>query len=1107
MHPDFWLIANVVRVTRRQIARGQAADFPITVVSVGLRRLCDEQLLYFDLPVRTERLQSIRAVCVVLLATAFLVARPEAFALNTTKPLKQYGRQSWQTDTGLPQNTVHAIVQTRDGYMWMATEGGLVRFDGQDLRTFDTSNTSELPSNSINDISTDGQGALWISTSGGLVCYEHDGFRLTTVANGLPSNMVRFARSRRGGGLLVATAGGAALGGIKGFHPLAGVTEDLAPELVTEDATGTIWIGSGQRILALTDGSDSVTSISVAELGEIQVVAAGAPGDLWIGGRNGLAVLHKGGKASRVANITMSVTALLPMPNGDLWIGTEGGLLRYAHGVAARAGEGVRTASGRVLRLFADREGAVWVAYDLGIRRIVAGDPGRLQEPIDISGTLSIFEDREGDMWLGTDVGGATILREQAFSTLTTQDGLSDDFVRAVFEDHAGTIWLGTNRGGLNRIEQGRITALRAGKGSLSSNVVLALAKADGDLWIGTPDGLSRMHDGHLKLFTTADGLPDDFVRSLYTDSDGSLWIGTRDGLSHYAHGMFTSYSRLDGLGGDLIGSILRTRDGTLYVGTIDGLSRFDGKSFRNFTAKDGLGGDAITTLGQDQEGTLWIGAHGAGLTRLREGRFTPVNSVAAGLPEEIYSVLEDTSEGDGSRTQTPCKTTETQGECGNRSLWLGSSKGVFRVSIDALNAFADGRSKTLAVASFGVADGMKISECSSGGHPAAWRMRDGTLWFATLRGAAAIAPGGDYENRVAPLTAIEDVLIDDRPAPLEEALTVQPGHDRISIHYAGLSFRAPQKVKFRYKLEGFDHNWIEAGARRTAFYTNLPAGRYRFVVLASGGNGRWSEVPGELGFTIRPHFYRTIWFYCLALLLAALLAWLIYRSRVRIVEAQYNAVLAERTRIAREIHDTLAQGYVGISVQLEVASRLLQVSKEAAAQQIENTKEYVRTSLADARSSIWNLRSPGAESETLPARLAAVVKSRQPGGSNGPSLRFDVHGSFRPVSRRVEDELVRIGQEAVSNALRHARASAIVVVLSYHTGGDLDLLKLTISDNGQGFDPDAIATGHYGVQGMRERAATIAAELVIKSEPRRTMVEVTYQVLLETDENRKEHR
>ena len=1026
----------------------------VTVVSRTLSRTKFPGAVACDL-VTPKLLRSTRTALIALLLVLFFAR--QSLALGTPKLLKQYGRQSWQSDTGLPQNTVSSVVQTSDGYLWMATEGGLVRFDGQDLRTFDSGNTREIPSDSTNSLTAGPRGQLWISTSGGLVRRDGSHFTLTTTASGLPSNMVRFTRILRDGRLLVATAGGVAVSDAGGFHALNGLNGDITPELVAEDASGTLWLASGLQLFSLPVGSVGLSQIEVAAVGEIRSIAFNASGDLWIGGRSGLAVLHQGKNVplSIPGSNTFSVTSLLPVSRDVVWIGTDAGLQRFTRGTLAHVDNPSSVTSGRVLRLFSDREGGVWVAYDLGVSRILPNSPDHLQDPIDIPGVLSFAEDSEGDMWFGTDVGGATILREQAFSTMTTQDGLSNDFIRAVFEDHSGTIWLGTNRGGLNRIAEGKVSAVRAGRGSLSSNVVLALAEAQGDLWIGTADGLSRMHNGRLKLFTTADGLPDDFVRSLYTDTDGSLWIGTRNGLSHYVLGTFTSYSRLDGLGSDLIGSILRDRNGTLWVGTLNGLSRFDGTTFHN------LAGNPVTTMAEDHEGTLWVATHASGLARMRQGAApVTIDSAKAGLPTEIYSILESSDKQSGD------------------SLWLGSSKGIFRVSLSALNAFVDHQSKNLTVQAFGIADGLKISECSSGGHPAAWRLSNGTLWFATLRGAASIRPGEDYQNATAPPTTIEDVLIDDQPVLPDQALIIQPGHDRIAIHFAGLSFRAPQKLRFRYRLEGFDSDWIDAGTRRTAFYTNLPAAGYRFIVQSSLSNGIWSEVPAEFRFTIRPHFYRTIWFYWFVLLFVGLLAWLVYRSRVRIVEAQYQAVLAERTRIAREIHDTLAQGYVGISVQLEVASRLLQVSKEAASKQLESTKEYVRSSLEDARSSIWNLRSPGAESETLPARLASAVRSFQQRTDADPTLRFDVHGTFRPLDRRVEDEILKITQEAMNNAMRHAYAATITVTLTYNT----DWLNLTVSDDGKGFDRAAPRVGHYGLTGMHERAAAIGAELVIES-------------------------
>jgi len=1042
----------------------------------------------------------------LVLATSPTVSR----ALTAAKPLREYSRQSWQTESGLPQNTVHAVLQTRDGFLWIATEGGLVRFDGQDLVTFDTANTPELHSNLINDLAEDDRGTLWIATTDGLLSLTpdplHPRFTTNTTADGLPSNNVHTLR-KLPGGLLILTSAGAALLRSGHLQPLAGLTTDIAPTLVAAAPNGTLWIAANRQILALAPGATATTSIfSTAQIpaaiGALQTIAATAHGDLWVGGHTGLALLsHNHPPLLLHPAPSADITALLPQSNDALWIGTAAGLSQYTNG-SLHAIPAQPTA--HILQLFQDRSKSLWIASDRGLDRLdrlAPTDAPQLpsQPPLPISGILSIFEDREGDMWFGTDAAGLTVLREQPFSTLTAADGLSSDLVRTVFQDsqdHSGTRWIGTDRG-LDRLHAGKLSSLPG----LQGTVVLALAETNPesasnasphpDLWIGTPDGLYRLHDSRLTHLTTADGLPDDFVRSLFADTDGTLWIGTRNGLAHLdpaAHdsaAAFATYSRLDGLGSDVIGTILRTRSGTLWVGTLGGLSRLDRTRFRNYThapnAPQGLSGDAITTLHEDRQGTLWIAAHDAGLTRLRNGVFTPIHAPQGKLPEEIFSILEasDSASEEGSQ------------QAAAPTLWLGSSHGVYRVSLEALNALADKQSPTLSTTFFGTADGMKIAECSSGGHPAGWRMQDGSLWFATLKGAAFLHPASGFDNTVPPLTAIEQVLIDGpeggKPAatvPAAAPLAIPPGTEHLTLHYAGLSFAAPQKVHFRYKLEGFDRDWIDAGTRRTAFYTNLSPGKYRFLVYAANNDGVWSLAPAALPFTLQPHLYQTRWFLLLCGLALVALSYLIYRSRVRFLASQYQAVLAERTRIAREIHDTLAQGYVGISVQLEVASRLLKTSPEAAANQLDLTKELVRSSLAEARSSIWELRSPetaGApETDSLPLRLAADIEARRQ--SDGPAIRLDVRGAARTLDRRLEDQFLRVAQEAIANALRHAGARQVTIILSYTASS----LELQVVDDGIGFHTPPggfAATGHFGLKGMEERAAAIGAQLHIRSE------------------------
>ncbi len=1006
---------------------------------------------------------SIRAV---LLAISTL-ATTSLPALGTSKPLEQFGRQTWQSDSGLPQNTVHAVLQTRDGFLWIATEAGLVRFDGLNFRVYDTENTPQLRSDLINDLREDSSGTLWISTTAGLVGERAGAFTLFTTSEGLPSNAVSATYLPRAGGLLALTSAGVAVlrGGrfvrVAGTENLQVIDGSLA---ASEDDRGQVWIAGSREIFALSaDGSAGVDVPAGGEIGEVRALTVMHTGEVWIGGRGGVESFRDGVKSRLTArNLPPSndVNVLLPDESGGMWIGTGRGLGHWSNGALTPLRGSQNLTGVPVQQLYRDREGTIWVGTSQGVGRITNGSIDVMSRHSRLTGVLSIFEDREGSLWFGTDNAGLTVLREQTFSTLGEQEGLSAQFVRAIFQDHEGTIWIGTNGGGLNRVDDGRVSAF-VGQPGLSSDVVLSIAEAGLDLWVGTPNGLNRVRGGAVRVFTTENGLADDFVRSLYADRDGSLWIGTRNGLSHLVGEIFTSYSSTDGLGSDLIGAIVRSRGGDLWVGTLGGLSRMRGNGFENFTVKDGLGSNAVASMLEDSAGTLWIGTQDGGLSCVLRDRFSVFAAARFGLPETVLGLLED-SFGD---------------------LWLSSRKGIYRVRSSELRRFAESGSGAVSVRSYGVADGMRISEASSGGHPAAWRMRDGSLWFATLDGAAFVTPESTATNRLPPQTAIEQILLNGRAVDRgasATALIVPPGETRITVQYAGLSFVAPGKVRSRYKLEGFDKEWVEAGVRREAFYTNVPPGRYRFLVLSSNNDGVWSTEPTGFGLRVQPTLLQTKWFYGLLALGLGALALGLYRSRVLSVEAQYKAVLQERGRIAREIHDTLAQGYVAVAVQLEVTARLLETSKEAALKQLNETKELVRGSLAEARSSIWNLRSQN-EAETLPSLLAAMTENKA--SADGPALKLEVKGTYRPVSRAVEREILRVAQEAVANALRHAGARHVRVRLRY----DSSTLQLLVADDGVGFadaSRDLSGTGHFGLQGMRERAAGIGAILNVESRP-----------------------
>ena len=1026
----------------------------------------------------------IRAAFAWRLGILLLALSQAAMGLDPHRALDQYGRQVWQTDSGLPQNTVHCILQTSDGYLWLGTEGGLVRFDGIDFVTFDSENTPQIKSDIIYDLLEDRSGALWIATSGGLLRYQAASFQAYTMASGLPADTVWFSYQDHAGRMWAITAGGPAYLQGNAFQAVA-QAQTVAPESrrgLVEDAHGPIWLASGSGLSAVDTAPSRKPSkprLSLRLLNGIQcnALAMDNKGNLWIGTSEGLGRYSHGVlSAVPIAGVKAQteVTSLNLDASGGLWVGTAIGLAREENGGLTMLATGEMLPVKRIESLFQDRQRALWIATAQGVSRLFQGKlqsfaPGSEPATADV---LAISEDREGDVWLGTDSGGLNVLRDQKITTYTKADGLSGDLVRCVFQSASGDIWIGTNGYGLNRRMRNGFAVLTT-KDGLSSNIILSLADApDGDLWIGTPDGLDRLHHGRILKFTSAGALPDDFIRSLYTDRDGTLWIGTRHGLAHKIGNKFVSYSSLDGLGGDLVGAILRDSgddsqtdlQGDLWIGTSGGLSRLHNGVFTTYTVKDGLSNSVVTAIHQGAGNELWLGTNGGRLNRLEmRGSLKPsIRSFPSGsntLPGTIYGILDD----------------------GRGNLWLGSRTGIFEVSKAALNAFAAGAGDPIRVSQYGTADGMKIRECTGGGHPAAWRMKDGSLWFATLEGASLINPAQLPENRLPPPVVIQSFTIDGNLQRLfQSSVSIRPGAGRLEFHYAGLSFVAPQKVLYRYRLNSFDHGWIDAGNRRTASYTNLPPGNYRFQVIAANNDGVWNQSGASLGFRIEPHFYQTFWFYSVLALVCLLLAYFVYRRRVRQVESEWNAVLAERSRLAREIHDTLAQGFVGISVQLELISRLLASSQEAARQELDRTRALVRSSLAEARASIWQLRSHSGAGE-LPDRLARFCAAAN--GSSSARVYLKVTGTYHRLQRSSEDELLRIGQEAVTNAIHHAEAARIDVELSY----DGQRVCLKIEDNGRGFTAagDASAPpGHFGIQGMRERAAKIDGTLSIESNP-----------------------
>jgi signal transduction histidine kinase len=417
----------------------------------------------------------------------------------------------------------------------------------------------------------------------------------------------------------------------------------------------------------------------------------------------------------------------------------------------------------------------------------------------------------------------------------------------------------------------------------------------------------------------------------------------------------------------------------------------------------------------------------------------------------------------------------------GKDNLWMSCTKGVFRASRQQLNDFADGKISYINSISYGTADGLKSRECTGGGQPAGWRSRDGRLWFPTVKGVAMIDPQHLKFNEQKPPVVIEQVIADDKPVDRRAGAELAAGVYRLEFQYTGLSFVAPEKVRFKYKLEGFDRDWVDAGTRRVAYFTSVPPGHYTFRVMASNNDGVWNEEGAAFAFYIEPRFYQTYWFYLLLLLVAGLAGRAIYHLRIKRIKAQFAAVLVERSRLARDIHDTLAQGFVGISLQIEAVGKMMDKSPTAAKQHLELAQSLITHSLSEARRSVWDLRAQALESADLATALSDEAKRLTAGTS--VRAEFHVTGAPRPLPATVESNLLRIGQEAMTNVMKHAKAERILIELAFEP----KQVGLRVKDDGCGFESQggtASADGHFGLIGMRERATRLRGKLAVESRP-----------------------
>ncbi len=960
----------------------------------------------------------------VLLSAPFAALGP-LYGLDPSRALTQYVHRIWQVPQGLPEAAIYSIWQTHDGYLWLGTQTGLVRFDGVRFTTFDSPAAPMLKNAWVGNLLEDQRQNLWIGASdAGLFRLREGAIRRFSSADGLPSDSVRCLAPARNGDLWVCTSQG--LARIAGDQVRAYGGESGVPTgailAAAEAPDGTLWMAGERSRLGVWNGTvfRNYPLKSLPEYGSVRALLGSEDGTIWIGTTHGLIRLKAGQEhlfTVKEGLADNSVFSLAQSRDGSLWIGTKDGFSRMRNGEI----ESFHTSQG-----------------------------------LSQSTAFAVHEDLEGDLWVGTKHGLNQFLDGRA-TPFTASEGLPSNDTGPVLEDHRNIIWVGTLDAGLGRFDGRRFTVLTTKEG-LASNSIYALAEdASGDLWVGTGGGLNRLRDGQVvETLTTARGLPSARVQCLFRDHTGALWIGTSAGLA-VLRGGIAEPLRAGGSAGLSILALGEDKDHRLFVATEGGgLRVLEGGKLREF-APDGIPLRDVDAFYQDPEGSLWMGTLGSGLRLWKAGKLYRY-SVKDGLfDDEVYGIARDAQD----------------------RLWMACSKGIFAVSRSDLLRFAAGEIPSFQSTPYSPTDVLRTIECKAGVQPAAWKMQDGSLWFSTIRGLLVIDPRNLLKKLQPPEVVIEEVEVNGQSESAETIGQLPPGRKNIEFHYTGLSYRLPGRITFRHMLEGFDKRWIEAGTRREAYYANLPPGKFRFRVTACNVDGTCNDVGSMVAFTLASHYYQRAWFLPLVALVAALGVWLAYQLRIRELKEHFRIILTERNRIARELHDTLIQGFSGVTMQMQALAARWPGSGERGV--LDEIIQDAGACLREARRSVAGLRSSSGPVSGLSAAIAQAARQITETGDVRLRLRLDQGPA--DLGAEAEYNLLRIAQEAVTNSLKHSGARTIEVALQSAE----DAVRLSVTDDGLGLsagDGSYAAPGHYGLTGMRERAAQIGARLQLESEP-----------------------
>ncbi|HEX8999261.1 MAG TPA: two-component regulator propeller domain-containing protein [Blastocatellia bacterium] len=951
----------------------------------------------------------------------------------------QYRFDNWTTEHGLPQNSVLAVTQTRDGYLWLATYNGLARFDGVRFTVFDKNNTRAMKTSRYWKLFEDPAGALWATSLDGVLRYQNGVFTVYSREHGLPDNGVMDGnvQSSADGVPLITTWKGAAWWRNGRFVPYE-FSHHPGGELIHLGRSGMHWLLDQSGLHARGNGQSTDYPLPFEPKEPLkEKLLEARDGALWMAiAGHGVFKVKGGAFHDYTTRLKLKrtdvISNILEDRDGSLWFGTENSGLRHFRDVPGEDAAIYTTAQG------------------------LAGNAVR-----------GLWQDREGTLWIGLDGGGLNRMTRQVISGYSEAQGLTGDVVHAVLEDRAGNVWAAT-QAGLGKIAGGKVAVYLPGNAPrhlpLTGLQALYEDRA-GRLWIGSSSGFCSFKDG-----VFSEPARKVSVWAIREDRQGTLWIGTQTGLLKFRDGVKTSYTTSDGLPSNIVKTIYEDRRGTLWFGLHGGLVKYEEERFTVFSAQAGLDQDRIWSIHEDAEGTLWLGTFDSGLIRFKDGRFTRY-TMAQGLYENgTFQILED--------------------DAGN--LWMSSYRGLHRVSRRQLNDFAEGKIPSVSGTAYGKAEGMLVSDCNGGRQPSGVKTRDGRLWFTTIKGLAVVNQNELVANPLPPPVLIEGARLDRSAAEVRAGLRVLPGQSNLEIAYTALSFIKAEQIRFKYQLAGQDPDWIEAGTRRTANYSYLRPGRYTFKLIAANSDGVWNNEGAQLQVTVLPAFYQTWWFRLLALLTVAGLIGLIFKRRLdrayrarqtqeefaqRLIESQEH----ERKRIATELHDGLGQSLLVIKNRALMGAA---VSNEAPArEQFSEITSTVGDALGEVRTIAYNLRPLHLErlglTATLEEMLADVAAAS---GIEIASAIAPLDGLFTPAE---EINLYRIVQECLNNIVKHSQAAQASVIVQIQESE----LRITISDDGRGFDPTARQPseprrGGMGLTGLAERVRILGGTYQLLSTP-----------------------